>query len=411
MKDFFPIFAHQKSLGRQFIYLDSGATTHKPKSVIDAMTTFYETSYATVHRGFYQLSEQATQQYDHARATVARFINARYPHELIFTKGTTEGINFVAQAWARRHLKAGDEILLSEVEHHANLLPWQYIAQQTGAMLKFIPLNVQTHLLEFSSELVNPKTRLIAVTHSSNVLGEVWGIDKSGVLAQIRDAAECVGAKFLLDAAQSIPHQPVDVQRLGCDFLVFSGHKMYGPTGIGGLFIKAELHDDVDPYQWGGTMVDVATWQTAQLMDSPYKFEAGTPPVAEVIGLGAAIDFLNREVDMHDLIQQEATLCRQLLDRLAFLPGIEVFGNRDAMRAVGHLVALSMDDIHVHDLASFLGDRGIAVRVGNHCAQPLMALLGKKILLRPSLGVYSDEEDIEIFCRELARAIHFFRVL
>ncbi|QQR48743.1 aminotransferase class V-fold PLP-dependent enzyme [bacterium] len=329
LKKQFPLFAHHHDV----VYLDNAATYQKPQVVISAMSTFYETSYASVHRGLYELGEQATEQYEAVRGQMATFINAAHESEIIFTKGATEGFNMVAHSWAAQHVNAGDEILLSQVEHHANLLPWQRVAQKTGAKLRFVPLDVETFLLEFSADLITPKTKLVSLTYDSNVLGPVW---PAGMLEDIMAQAHAVGARVMLDTTQAMIHHKIDVQKMNVDFVAFSGHKMAGPTGVGVLYIKKELHDEVEPYQVGGSMVYSVSFDNAVWAQVPQKFEAGTPAIVEVIGLGATIDFLNTNVNFEQLARHEAALTQQLVTGLQALEGVHIAGNTQALATHGH---------------------------------------------------------------------------
>lgn len=401
----FTIFQRVPRSGqKELIYLDNAATAHKPDQVINTLTQFYSTSYATVHRALYELGEIATTNYEQARDKVAQFINAQHSNEVIFTKGTTEGINLIAAAWAVNTLKPGDEIVLTQAEHHSNLLPWQWVAQKTGARLVFIPINTTTYLVENLKNYLNANTKLVAVTLSSNVLGPIWN-KQSGELEAFIVHAKSFGAHVLVDAAQAVAHQSVDVQALGADFLVFSGHKMFGPTGIGVLYISKKLHNAVQPYQLGGSMVYEASFTSAQWAKSPQKFEAGTPPIADAIGLGAAIDYINQNIDFAALEQYEASLCSMLIDGLEQIDGVTIVGNVEKLRKEGHLVSIALDRIHPHDVATHLGSRGIAVRAGHFCAQPLVTHLGFESLLRISIAAYNNVRDIEIFLQELRTCI------
>ncbi|MBY0353968.1 aminotransferase class V-fold PLP-dependent enzyme, partial [Candidatus Babeliales bacterium] len=311
IKKQFPIFFSNTG-HKKLVYVDSAATYQKPQAVIDAMNAFYTTSYASVHRGLYELGEQATEQYEAVRNKVACFINAAHAEEIVFTKGATEGFNFVAQSWAEQNLHTGDEILLTQAEHHANLVPWQRVAQKTGATLRFVPINLKTFLCDFTPDLITPKTKLVSVTYDSNVLGSIWPAD---MLADLIERAHAVGARVMLDTTQAMIHEKINVQKLNADFVSFSGHKMAGPTGIGVLYIKKELHDQVEPYQVGGSMVYSVSFEQATWAAAPQKFEAGTPAIAEVIGLGAAIDFLN-QINFDSLAAHEAALTGQLVQGL-----------------------------------------------------------------------------------------------
>lgn len=399
----FPIYKVQK---KSFIYFDTAATSQRPQGVCDRVYEFYAEENASVHRGVYDLSEQATQHYEDAREKVARFINAD-SNEIVFTRGTTEGINFIADTWGRDHLVAGDEIVVTHVEHHANLLPWQRLAKRTGAILKFITINDKDFLLnDPESGLINDKTKLVALVHVSNVIGNVW---REGQLQSVIEQAHRVGAKVLLDGAQSVPHQKVDVRLLDPDFFVFSGHKMLGPTGIGVLYIKKELHDEVEPYQLGGSMVREASFFEARWLVAPGKFEAGTPPIAGAIGLGSAIDFFNEHVDFADLAKHETMLCARMIDGLKSMGGVRILGNEAAMKTHGHLVAFMVDGIHGHDIAGMLAMRNIAVRAGHHCVQPFATLLGIESSVRASFYLYNTLEEIDGFIKVLQEVIKAFR--
>ncbi|MBX9831412.1 aminotransferase class V-fold PLP-dependent enzyme, partial [Candidatus Babeliales bacterium] len=335
IKKQFPIFSNLQNQNKNLVYVDSAATYQKPQAVIDAMNAFYTTSYASVHRGLYELGEQATEQYEAVRGKVAAFINAAHAEEIVFTKGATEGFNFIAQSWAEQNLQAGDEILLTQAEHHANLVPWQRVAQKTGAKLRFVPINLKTFMCDFTPDLITPKTKLVSVTYDSNVLGPIW---PEGILEDIIASAHAVGARVMLDTTQAMIHEKINVQKLNADFVSFSGHKMAGPTGIGALYIKKELHDHVEPYQVGGSMVYSVSFEQATWAAAPQKFEAGTPAIAEVIGLGAAIDFLN-QINFDALAAHEAALTHQLVQGLQKLNGVHIAGNHEALVEQGHLVS------------------------------------------------------------------------
>ncbi len=389
------------------VYLDNAATAHKPQAMIDALQHFYADSYGTVHRGLYALGEQATSSYEQARATVAQFINAA-TEEIIFTKGTTESINLVAAAWALYHLKAGDEILLTEVEHHANLLPWQWVAEQTGAQLVFIPLDGKNYVLQNPAAYVSSKTKLVAVTLSSNVLGPVWA---AGDLAVLTQRAHEVGAVVLFDAAQVVSHAPIDVRSLKADFVVFSGHKLFGPTGSGVLYASRSVQGAMHPYQRGGSMVYEAWFDHAIWQDGPQKFEAGTPLIAEAIGLAASVAYLQKNIDWDLLHKHEAALCRELIKGLKTMPRVTIVGNRERLATEGHLVSFVVQGIHAHDIAGMLSNKGIAVRAGHLCAQPLVRALGHESLVRVSVALYNTTAEIELFLRELENTIALFNQL
>lgn len=386
----FPLL--QKKVDRhQLIYFDNAATSQKPQQVIDAISNYYESQNSPIHRAMYNLGEQATTLYEQAREKVAQFINA-HSDEVIITKGTTQSINAVAAGWARVHLKEGDEILLTQMEHHANLLPWQQVAKMTGAILKFIPILPDGTLdMKSLDHLLTKKTKLVSCIHVSNVLGTHNDIET------ITKKAHAVGARVLIDAAQSVAHQIIDVKKINSDFLVFSGHKMLGPTGIGILYIKKELHDQMQPYEFGGGMVYEADFTHASWAKAPYKFEAGTPPIAQAIGLGAAIDYIQKNIDFAQLQTHEARLCSMLIEGLQKHPKITILGPIEQLKERGHLVSFVVKDMHPHDVATYLGNHGICVRAGHHCAQPLAKLLGISGSVRASFYAYNTLEEVEKF--------------
>ncbi len=401
IKKDFPIFKHHKDL----VYLDSAATYQKPSVVIGGIQEYYSQYCANVHRAFYPTGEIATEKYEEAREKIAQFINAS-PEEIVFTRGATEGINFIAHTWGLDHLKRGDDIVITQAEHHANLLPWQRVAKRTGANLRYMPLNTQTHLLENPTDHISQITKLVSIIHSSNVLGHIWQADD---LEQTIAKAHSVGAKVLLDSCQTSPHQKIDVKKLNVDFLVFSGHKTMGPNGVGVLYIKKELHDDVEPYQLGGSMVHSVAYDTASWAQAPQKFEAGTPAVASVIGLGHAIDYISKNINFASLAEHETKLSMKLYQELQSMPEVSLLGNPEMMKEHSHLVCFSIDGVHAHDAASYLGAKNIAVRAGHHCAQPLANLLGVQSCLRASIGIYNNEDDVTHFINELRDTITFFK--
>lgn len=394
----FPIL-QQKINNQPLVYFDSAATSHKPQRVIDAIVDFYTRYNANVGRGIHSLAEQATSSYEDARETIADFIGAQ-PEEIIFTRGTTEGINFVAATWAMQNIKSGDEILLTEMEHHSNLLPWQQVAQKTGALLKFIPVT-DDGLLDVQKlpDLLSAKTKLVSVVHVSNALGT-----HNDVELIVREAQKA-GAKVLIDAAQSVPHQKTDVKKLGCDFLVFSGHKILGPTGIGVLYIKSALHDKILPYQCGGGMIFSAGLQKSTFLPAPQKFEAGTPAIGQAVGLAAAIDYINKEVDFNQLKKHEAQLCTQLINGLQNINGITTLGPQDQLKKRGHLVSFTVDGIHPHDVAAYLNQYGICVRAGHHCTQPLHNKLGISASVRASFYIYNTAQEVDFLLEKLKQLV------
>jgi len=398
----FPILSREVH-GKPLVYLDSTASSQKPSVVIDAMSTYYETYHANVHRGVYEISEEATAAMERARVKVARFINARHSKQVIFTRNTTESINLVAYSWGSTNIAAGDLILLTEMEHHSNLVPWQMLAQRTGARLEFIPITDDGLLqLDVYQQLLQQQPKLVAFTHMSNVLGTINPAQE--MIAQ----AHAVGAIVLLDAAQSVPHLPVDVQALDVDFLCFSAHKMLGPTGIGILYGKRALLEAMPPYMGGGDMIRQVGLRESTWNDLPWKFEAGTPSIAEAIGLGAAVDYLHA-IGMENALQHEQQITRYALEQLQAVPGLTIYGP-DASRR-GGIISFTLGDIHPHDLASILDQQaGVAVRAGHHCAQPLMERLGLAATARASFYVYTTEEEIDILVQGLHKAIQIFNL-
>ena len=380
----FPALAQEVN-GHPLVYLDNAATTQKPQAVLDAINHYYRADNANVHRAAHALSGRATRAFEAARETVARFINAPRSHEVIWTRGTTEAINLVAQSWGMSELRAGDEVVLSTLEHHANIVPWQLVAQRTGAVIRVIPLDERGDLdLAAYHALLGPRTRLVSVAHVSNALGTVNPVE------QIVAAAKAVGALTLIDGAQAVAHFEVDVQAIGCDFYAFSGHKLYGPTGIGVLWGRTELLERMPPWQAGGEMIDRVSFAGTTFNTLPFKFEAGTPHIAGAIGLAAAIGFV-MEQDKDSLASHDAALTDYLVAGLQQVPGLRLVGE-PGQRAGA--VSFLLDDIHPQDAATLLDMQGIALRVGHHCAMPLMQALGIDGTLRLSLAVYNTEQEV-----------------
>ncbi len=385
--------------GRPLVYLDNAATSQKPRAVTEALTRFYEQSNANVHRGAHQLAEEATAAYEEARDKVARFLNAPAREGVIFTRGTTESINLVASAWGRANLRPGDEVVLTEMEHHSNLVPWQLLAEATGARLRFIGVTEEGTLrLEDLNDILGKRTRMVAFTAVSNVLGTV------NPVREIVERAHAVGALTLVDGAQGVPHIPTDVQRLGCDFLAFSGHKMLGPNGIGVLYGKPEILEAMPPYMGGGEMIRKVTLEHSSWAELPYKFEAGTPSVAQAVALGAAIDYLTR-IGMQRVWAHTQSLAAYTLQHLREVPGVTIYGNASER---GGAIAFDVEDIHAHDLATFLDQQGIAIRAGHHCAQPLMRRLGVVATARASVYLYNLRSEIEALVQALEETRRFF---
>jgi cysteine desulfurase/selenocysteine lyase len=397
----FPILGRE-IYGKPLVYLDNAATSQKPRTVIQAITDYYEGYNANIHRAVHALGQEATVRYEEARQKVADFIGAPSPENLLFTRGTTEAINLLAFSWAPANIKAGDEILLTPMEHHSNLVPWQQVAQQQGATLKFMPLSSDGTLdLTELDSLITERTRLVAFTQTSNVLGTITPVK------QIVEAAHSKGAVALVDGAQSVPHMPVDVTELDCDFFAFSAHKMLGPTGVGALYVRPEILETMEPFQRGGEMVrevwlDRATWN-----DLPWRFEAGTPNIADAIAWGAAIDYL-QNLGMDQVRQHEVELTNHALKRLDNLSGeITVYGPRD-MNVRGGVVSFHVSTIHPHDLGTILDREGIAIRAGHHCAMPLMRHLDVPATARASFYLYNTIAEVDFFVDTLEKSIRYF---
>jgi len=387
IREDFPILS-QRMNGKPLTYLDSAATSQKPQRVIDALVRYYREYNANVHRGIYKIAEQATQAYEASRVKVAAFINAPRPEELIFTRSTTEAINLVAYAWGRANVRAGDEIILTEMEHHSNLVPWQLLAAERDARLRFVPFDDQGMLqLHEFDRLLTDRTRLVALTHQSNVLGTI------NPIREIAAKAHAAGAKVLVDGAQSAPHMPVDVQALGADFFAFSAHKMCGPTGAGALWARYDILDAMPPFQGGGEMIMLVHLDKTTYKDPPYKFEAGTPNIADCIVWGEAVDYL-KAIGMQAIRDHEQRLTVYAMRRLGEIPGLRLFGPESPMRRGGAL-SFELDVAHPHDVAQVLDQDGIAVRAGHHCAQPLHRALGVSATTRASLYLYNTEADID----------------
>lgn len=387
-------------------YLDSTATTQKPLMVIDAMDQFYREHYSSVKRGVYRLSERTSGRFEATRKKLADLIHAK-ENEIIFTRGTTESINLVAWSYGRKFIKAGDEIVVSQLEHHANIVPWQLIAEHVGATLKVIPCDDDANLLlDTLPSLLNEKTRIVAVTHISNAVGTVNPVKQ--IIELVRKHSE---AKVLIDAAQSIAHMEIDVTQLDCDFLAFSGHKMYGPTGIGVLFGKQEILESMPPWHGGGEMIDKVTFAKTTFAPPPSRFEAGTPPIAEVIGLGAAVDWI-QSVGLNEIYAHEHVILSKAEEALASIPGLRIIGKpKERASLLSFVIVDPMDSkslIHAHDAAIILDEEGVAVRSGHHCAQPVMERFQVGTTIRASFAAYSEEWEIEKLVQSLQRVLRVF---
>ncbi len=400
----FPVL-HQQVNGKPLVYLDNGATSQKPRSVIDALVHYYERDNSNVHRGLHALSMRATDAYEGARARIAKFINAADPAEIIFTRGTTESINVVARSWGHAHLKPGDVVLTTEFEHHSNLIPWQQAAKAAGATLKFVPLlgadgegGLDMATLD---TLLTPQVKLFAFTHISNTLGTI------NPVAELCRRARAVGAVTVIDAAQSIGHVPLDVREIGCDFLAFSGHKMCGPTGIGVLYGRRELLDKLAPDETGGGMVVTVHYETATWKPAPERFEAGTPNVADAIALGAACDYLDA-LGRDRIAAHDTQLVNLAMEKLSALPGIRIIGPRVGAKDRSGLISFAFDGVHAHDVVTFADEDGIALRGGHHCNQPLMRKLGLTSTTRASFYLYNTEEEIDRLVKSMQRIQKFF---
>jgi cysteine desulfurase/selenocysteine lyase len=394
----FPILREQAH-GHPLIYFDNAATSQKPRAVIDALRHYYEHKNANVHRGLHELSSRATEAYEQARRRVATYLGAASAEEIVFTRGTTESINLVAQAWGRKFIGADDVILLTEMEHHSNLVPWQLLAERTGARLRFVPvLDDGTLDLKQLSSLLTAEVKLFAFTHISNSLGTI------NPVSELCEKAHAVGALTLVDAAQSAGHLPINVQELGCDFLAFSGHKMCGPTGIGGLYARAEILNSIPPWHGGGEMIVSVTLEKSAFKKAPHRFEAGTPNIAGAIGLAAAIDYIE-QIGRPIIFEHDTHLAHYAAERLAELPGMRIFGPTEQR---GALVGFVMDAAHPHDLTTFADQYGLALRGGHHCNQPLMRRFGVPGTTRASFYFYNTTEEIDRMIEILEAAVRFF---
>jgi cysteine desulfurase/selenocysteine lyase len=397
----FPVL-QRKINGRQLVYLDNAATTQKPESVISSMDDFYRYSNSNVHRGIHQLSVEATELYEDAHTKIARFINARGMKEVIFTKNATEAINLVAYAWGRKNIMEGDTILLSEMEHHSNIVPWQILAREKGARLEYIPIDDNGRLMmDKLKDLAGDRLRLVSITQMSNMLGTI------NPVREIARWAHEQGAIVVVDGAQSVPHFPVDVREMGCDFLAFSGHKMLGPTGIGVLYGRREILEDMEPFISGGDMIKEVHLKESKYNDLPWKFEAGTPPIAEGVGLAKAVEYLSG-LGMEPIRGHERALVSYAMDRLGDIDGITIYGPPADER--GGIVSFNLEGIHPHDLATLLDREAIAIRAGHHCAQPLHERLGIAASARASFYLYSTPEEVDALVDGIKKAKKIFQV-
>ncbi len=384
----FPIL-DKKVNGRNLVYLDSAATSQKPKQVIDAISDYYRNNNANVHRGIHTLSVEATEAYEGARKKVAGFVGVKDSSEIVFVRNATEAINLVAYSWGRLNIEKGDEVVVTVAEHHSNFVPWQQLAIENGATLKIVPIDSDGELdIEAFEKAISSKTKLVAFFHVSNVLGTINDVKRLSTIVNRKSKA-----RILIDGAQAVPHMPVDISKIGCDFYVFTGHKMLGPTGIGVLWTRRELLSQMPPFLFGGEMISKVQLAKSTWNELPWKFEAGTPDIAGAVGLGAAVDYLSK-IGMENVRKHEIELVEYAVKRLSKIKDVQIIGSLDPKKR-GGVVAFNVDDIHAHDVASILDSEGIAIRSGHHCAQPLMEYLGIKSAARASFYIYNDKSDVD----------------
>jgi len=400
----FPILKRTVREGKRLVYLDNASTTQKPIQVIDAITDYYTNHNANIHRAVYALAEEATAAYESTRDKVAKFLNIKNREEIIFVRGTTEGINLVSYSWGRKHIGQGDIIVTTEYEHHSNIVPWQLLAKEKGAKIEYIGVDDNGELLldQLDSYLETGKVKLVAFSQMSNVLGTITNTE------EIINKCKKAGVKTLIDAAQSVPHMKVDLEKLDCDFFAFSAHKMLGPTGVGILWVRKDVLETMDPFQGGGDMIrEVHKYETTW-NDLPYKFEAGTPNIADVIGFGAAIDYLSN-IGMDNIRQHEIELTKYALEKLSSVKGIKIYGSKDISKH-GGVISFNFHDVHPHDVAQIIDQEGIAVRSGHHCAQVLMERLDVAATNRASFYIYNTKEDIDILVKSLEKVSELFKL-
>ena len=404
IREDFPILNRTVRDNKPLVYLDNASTTQKPNQVIDAISKYYRTCNANTHRAVYALAEEATEAYEAARDKVGSFLNIKHREEIVFVRGTTEAINLVAYSWGRANIKAGDIIVTTEYEHHSNIVPWQLLVQETGARLEYVDIDDNGELMldQLDGHLATGRVRLVAFSLMSNVLGTITDAEK--IVSKCRAA----GAMTLVDGAQAVPHMRVDLARLGCDFFAFSGHKMLGPTGIGVLWVRKEILRTMNPFQGGGDMIrEVHKFETTW-NDLPYKFEAGTPNIAGVIGLGAAIDYL-AGIGMDNVREHEVDLTRYALDEISKVRGITIYGTRDVSRR-GAVISFNFSDVHPHDVAQIIDGEGIAIRSGHHCAQVLMEKLDVAATNRASFYIYNTKKDVDALVKSLEKVARLFKL-
>ena len=399
VREDFPILK-QKIHGKPLVYLDNAATSQKPASVIETEERFYQSQNSNIHRGVHELSERATRAYEDVRVKIQKFINARESREVVFVRGTTEAINLVAAAWGRKNMAAGDEVLITAMEHHSNIVPWQLLREEKGIVLRVAPVNDRGEIIydEFE-KLLGSRTKLVSVVHVSNVLGTVNPVKRIVAAAHER------GIPVLIDGAQAAPHMKIDVQEIDCDFYAFSGHKLFGPTGVGALYGKAKLLEAMPPYQGGGDMISSVTFAKTLFNVIPYKFEAGTPNIAATIGLGAAIDYVN-QLGLDNLGQYESELLEYATEKLSAIPSLRIIGTAEQKASV---ISFVLEGIHAHDVGTVLDQEGIAIRTGHHCAQPLMERFGVPATARASFAFYNTKQEVDALAEAIEKVNHLFR--
>jgi len=398
VREDFPIF-RQSMNESPLVFLDSAASAQKPQQVIDSIREVYENEYANVHRGLYQLSELLTQRYEGVRDTICNYINAEHSHEIIFTKNATESINLVASSFGRTFLEKGDEVVITELEHHANIVPWQLLREEKGIVLKIAPIDDTGDIIMSEFEkILGPRTKLVAISHMSNVLGTILPV------AEITKMAHLVGAKVLVDGCQSVTHIPIDIQKLGCDFFVFSGHKLYGPSGVGVLYGRENILEKMPPYMGGGDMISSVTFEKSTWASLPHKFEAGTPAIVQVIGLGAAIDYIN-SIGLKQISIHEHNVLKYATQNLLKIDGLRLIGNSVEKASI---LSFTLDVAHPHDIATIIDRSGVAVRAGHHCAQPLMQRMDIPATVRASIGMYNNYTDIDLLIEAINKVYEIF---
>jgi len=398
VREDFPIF-RQSMNESPLVFLDSAASAQKPQQVIDSIREVYENEYANVHRGLYQLSELLTQRYEGVRDTICNYINAEHSHEIIFTKNATESINLVANSFGRTFLEKGDEVVITELEHHANIVPWQLLREEKGIVLKIAPIDDTGDIIMSEFEkILGPRTKLVAISHMSNVLGTILPV------AEITKMAHLVGATVLVDGCQSVTHIPIDIQKLGCDFFVFSGHKLYGPSGVGVLYGRENILEKMPPYMGGGDMISSVTFEKSTWAGLPHKFEAGTPAIVQVIGLGAAIDYIN-SIGLKQISIHEHNVLKYATQNLLKIDGLRLIGNSVEKASI---LSFTLDVAHPHDIATIIDRSGVAVRAGHHCAQPLMQRMDIPATVRASIGMYNNYTDIDLLIEAINKVYEIF---